>query len=144
MPKLNASMAAEADKAASEDGPAPVPAGLYVGKLVEVTVSEQPGPSGSHYWRWEYQLLDDGYVGKKLSLITSLSEKARFSMGGAFAAHGVPSDTDTDELIGQKVVLSVSQTTINKGARQGQLTNRVDYTLPYDPDSDGTPLDGDF
>jgi hypothetical protein len=144
MPKLPANIGAEADKAASEDGPAPVPAGQYVGKLLEVKVSDKPGPSGSHYWTWEYQVMDDGYTGKKLRHITSLSEKARFSVGGAFAAFGVPSDTDTDELIGQRVLLVVSQTPIQSGPREGQLSNRVDYTLPYNPETDGSPLDEDF
>lgn len=144
MPKLSKAVATEADQAAVESGPAPIPEGLYVGRLLEVKVSDNPGPSGSHYWMWEYQVMDDGYNGKKLTHITSLSEKARFSVGGAFAAFGVPSDTDTDELLGQRVMLHVVQTVIQKGPRQGQNTNSVDYTLPFDPDKDSTPLDEDF
>ena len=144
MPKLNDAMAGEADKAANEEGPAPIPAGLYIGKLVEVEVSEKDGASGYPYWTWHYQVMDEGYVGKKLRHITSLSPKARFSVGGAFAAFGVPSNTDTDELIGQRVMLNVIQAPIQKGARQGQLSNSIDFTLPYNPEQSDTPLDEDF
>lgn len=134
MPKLTQAMAQEADKAADDGGPAPIPAGVYVGKLLGVTVSDKEGDSGYHYWMWEYQVMDEGYTSKKLRLITSLSPKARFSIGGAFAAHGVPSDTHTDELVGSRVLLQVTQGPIQKGPRAGQVVNRLDYTMPYDED----------
>lgn len=134
MPKLAADIAREADNAADEGGPAPIPVGLYVGKLLGVTVSDKEGPSGSHYWTWEYQVMDEGYTAKKLRLITSLSEKARFAIGGAFAAHGVSSDTDTDELVGDRVLMQVGQRTLDKGTNKGQIVNSIEYTLPYDED----------
>ena len=132
MPKLGSDIAREAENAAEEDGPEPVPDGVYVGKLDEVKVSDEPGNSGHHYWMWVFKLQDEEYQNKKLTFITSLSPKARFSVGGAFKAFGVPADTHTDELLGQLATLHVSMGPIQRGSRKGQMGNTIESLSPYE------------
>lgn len=148
MPKLNEEMANEAEVAIEEGGPEPIPAGVYVGKLTNVTVSDKPGGSGFHYWVWEFQVMDEGYTNKTLKTNTSLSPQARFSFGGMFKAFGVPANTHTDELIGQRVLMTVTQVPIQKGPRTGQITNNVEYCSPFSTDeapaSFNTNHDEDF
>lgn len=47
-----------------------------------------------------------------------------------FEAHGYDVDSDTDELIGEQVILQIGVETINRGERAGQRTNRVNAVLP--------------
>jgi hypothetical protein len=42
-----------------------------------------------------------------------------------FEAHGYTEDTDTDEMIGSKAVLVIGVETIQRGAKAGEKTNRV-------------------
>jgi hypothetical protein len=142
MPQLSKVDAAEAVKQAedSENRFEPVPEGMYIGQLTEVDVSDKEGPSGFHYWTWDFKIMDEGYEGKTVRYISSLSPKARFSFGLAFAAFGVPADTHTDELIGRRVLLNVSQQIAASGVRQGKPVNRVEEILPFE--GGDTPLDG--
>lgn len=145
MPKLAAEVARHAEEAAQEGGPQPIPEGVYVGRLHSVEISEKEGPSGHHYWTWIFKLQDEGYQNREQRLITSLSPAAAFAVGGAFAAFGVPADTDTDELLGRLALLKVTQGVIQSGSRQGEVGNRVQYLMPYDgPVSETSPLDQDF
>lgn len=132
MPKLAANIAREAEQAAEEDPYKLLPVGIYVGKLDEVEVSDQPGPSGHDFWAWKFIVQDEGYKGAQQTAITSLSPKARFSIGAAFAAFGVPADTHTDEILGELALLTVNQAPIAKGNRAGQIGNRVESIDPYD------------
>lgn len=101
--------------------------GPYVATLKDVTVSDSEGASGYHYWRWEFDL--DDAPGRQW-LNTSLSPKAYFKLQETFEAFDATPDTDTDELIGDKVRLIVSQTTAQGGKRKGELVNQVDSVLP--------------
>lgn len=116
-----------------------LPAGVYVASLLEVDATKE-GPKGP-YWSWQFKVEDEEYEGRRLFNNTSLSEKADFKMKETFDAFGVPSSTDTDELIGHVVKLAVSQQTIQGGSRDGQLGNQVDKLLKYDSADDG---DEDF
>lgn len=132
MPKLAANIAREAEQAAEEDPYKLLPVGMYVGKLDDVEVSDQPGPSGHDYWSWKFKIQDEGYQGNQQTFVTSLSPKARFSVGQAFAAFGVPADTHTDDILGELVLLTVTQNVIQKGNRAGQIGNQVQTLSPYD------------
>lgn len=132
MPKLATNIAREAEQAAEEDPYKLLPDGQYVGKLDSVEVSDNEGASGFHYWTWLFKIQDPGYEGTEQRFITSLSPKARFSVGQAFAAFGVPADTHTDEIVGSLALLTVVQTVIQKGTRQGQTGNNVQQLDPYD------------
>lgn len=91
------------------------------------------GPAGP-YWSWEYEILDGEFMDRRLWNNTTLAENAQFGLKQTFDAFGVPTDTDTDELLGKVVRLSVSQRTIQKGPRTGELSNNVDRVMPPDPD----------
>jgi hypothetical protein len=132
MPKLAANVAREAEQAAQEDPYKLLPPGIYIGKLDSVEVSDDEGPSGFHFWTWKFKIMDEGYKGAEQAFITSLSPKARFSVGQAFAAFNVPADTHTDEICGQLAMLTITQQTIQKGNRAGQLGNQVQSLSPYD------------
>lgn len=137
MPKLNKTTA----KKAADSGSSfeVFDAGVYMCKLLKVTVSDKPGKSGSHYWTWEVEIDDPEFAelnGRRGWLITSLSEKALFKMNETFAAFGAATDTDTDELIGNYALGTFSQEVQEEGQRKGQLQNRLEGLLPAD-DFDG-------
>jgi hypothetical protein len=146
MPKLGHEEARVAEQAAEEGGPELIPEGTYLLQLLDVEVSDKPGGSGFHYWTWQYKIVDEDskFKGREIRLITSLSPKAAFSIGGAFAAHGVPADTHTDELLGQKVWGRITIGKITSGPRTGEDSNNLNYTSPFDGDMKAASLPDDF
>lgn len=131
MPKLNKSLAAKTEEAEVKDFTA-LPAGVYTSKLLEVEVKEGL-QSGKPYWNWTFEV--DGeehpdHADRRLWVITSLSENALFKLKEVFHAFGYTTDSDTDELIGEKVKLVVIEQEIEKGKRKGQIGNQVEQVLP--------------
>jgi hypothetical protein len=66
-----------------------------------------------------------------------------------FSAFGYTSDSDTDEMIGERCVLKIKKTTIGEGKRKGEPGNEIDDFLPLDSvdfeDGDGAAgADDDF
>jgi hypothetical protein len=131
MPKLPGQAAADAKKAAQGGGREALEEGTYAGRLTSV-IAKPAASSGNPMWVWEFEVIDEPYVGRKLWVNTVLTEKAMWKVGEMFNAFGVPTDTDTDELIGETCLLQVSQQVIQKGARTGQMGNNVDRALPTD------------
>jgi hypothetical protein len=146
MPKLGADEARVAEQAAEEGGPELIPTGTYLCKLLDVEVSDKEGDSGYHYWSWMLKIIEEGskFAGREIRLITSLSPKAAFAIGGAFAAFGVAADTHTDELLGEKVYARIVVAKITKGSRMGEDGNNVNYLLPYDGDDSKSEIPDDF
>lgn len=140
MPKLSGQDARTVEAAAEESEKRfqPIPQGVYVLQLVDVDVSDAPGDSGFHYWIWKFRVLDEAYRGKELQLITSLSPQAAFAIGLAFAAFGVPADTHTDELLGQRCMGYVIQRPDRKDP--SRIFNSISNVTPYDAEQDETPL----
>lgn len=141
MPKLN-KKTAKAIEETESGGFSLLENGRYIGKLREVTV--KPGKEYD-YWSWEFDNLraiddPDTIIPGRQWANTSLSPKAAFKMKEAFEAFGVPADTDTDELIGEDVILVVGTRTIKEGDRAGEQANQVNNLLPL---SDGGEDDGD-
>jgi hypothetical protein len=129
LPKLNKETAKAVKEA--EGGFPVIPDGVYEAKLLKCTVSEKPGASGFHYWNWEYILEgNEEHDGSHQFNNTSLSPKALFKFNETFAAFGVPSTTDSDELISKKVRLKIGSRTIQDGARKGELGNEIQKVLP--------------
>lgn len=128
MPKLDKKTAAAVEENEGS-GFEPIPDGRYELQLRDVTVAE--GPQGP-YWKWEFEIPDDApdYQGRRFWVNTSLSERAQWKLKETFDAFEVPADTDTDELIGQRVIGYVSVGTINSGQRKGQKSNNVDNLYP--------------
>lgn len=123
MPKLNKATAKKVDQAASEF---PLhEAGLYLLALNKVT--EKKGTEAP-YWEWEFSIVGDenGEELEKAGRIwenTSLSEKAQWRLKAMFDAFGVPTDTDTDELLGAYIWANIGQEVQEQGARKGQMVN---------------------
>jgi hypothetical protein len=127
MAKLNKNLAQQAkDKASDWDGTGVVPPGVYLCKLTTVDTSRS-GPSGP-YWTWEYTTVGvaDEPANKKFWDNTSLSDKAIGRLGKVFEAFGVDTDTDTDDLIGSLVAVTVKIGTIRAGERAGEQRNEVE------------------
>ena len=128
MPKLNKNLAKQADEAEVQDF-SPLPEDTYRAKLLEVEQKEGR-QSGKPYWNWTFEVTEGDHTGRRLWVITSLSEKALFKLKEVFQAFGYTTDSDTDEMIGEEVRLVVSQMVIEQGKRAGQIGNQVDQVLP--------------
>lgn len=131
MPKLNKQTAGKVEASEALDF-SPLEEGIYEVQLNKVEVKEG---KDNPYWSWEFEIPADAQenAGRRFWANTSLSEKALWKLKEAFAAFGASTDTDTEDLVGKRIRLSVSQTTIQKGPKTGELTNSVESFLPLDP-----------
>lgn len=131
MPKLDAKNA-KAVEAADAAGSFLMPAGRYAAQLR--SVKEEAGDEFP-YWVWEFENLhdEDGvrHPGRQWNN-TSLSPKSRGFMKAVFEAFGYEANSDTDEMIGEWVVLYVEQETQQKGKNAGKLRNNVARLAPFD------------
>lgn len=162
MPKLNKPLQAEVDAAEPVSGLfEPLTPGRYIARLSDVVakVSSNNNPM----WVWEFTDIHtmDGerqpgrqwyttmLPGGKKSATTPDDKWAtsqRLSAGrlkAAFEAFGYSLDSDTDEMLGEQVVLQLTIETINKGERAGQRTNRVAGLHPLPEGFDPNDFDGD-
>jgi hypothetical protein len=150
MPKLNKKQAKGVDDASGSFEP--LDDGVYHARLRGVETSDEPGPSGSHYWKWEFEVVEEPYINRRLWTNTSLAEAAAFKLKEAFEAFGEDTDTDTDELCGRVVRLVVSTGVIQKGARKGEPNNSIDritaaaddFELPEGAEAAATSVEGDL
>lgn len=133
MPKLPSAAAAEAKKAAEAGGFTAVEEGPYKLRLTDVKATNAKS-SGNPMWTWELESVEEGTRGRKFWVNTVLTEKAMWKVGEMFAAFNAPTDTDTDELIGEHCLGNVVQRTITQGARAGQLGNDVARCEALDED----------
>lgn len=136
MPKLNSDVAKKVDQA--ESGFQPVPEGVYILQLMD-DVEVKEGAKGP-YWRWTFEVPKEHegaeleHSGRRFWTNTSLSEAAYFKLQETFRAFGVPTDTDTEELVGRRVKAVIVMRTIQQGARKGELSNEIEKLLPLDSD----------
>ncbi len=147
MPKLNKSQAKEVGDASG--GFEPLEDGVYHARLRGVEVSDNAGKSGFHYWKWEFEVVEEPYINRRLWTNTSLAPTAAFKLKEMFDAFGVDTDTDTDELCGQIVRLVVKTTTIQEGTRKGELSNEIERVSPADdefeaPEAEAKSVEGDL
>lgn len=121
MPQLPAAIAGQVNDAEN-------PFGLmepHVARAILTKVEVGEGAKGP-YWKWLFKTTGDSqYPNRNITHITSLSAAAAYGLKETFDAFGVPTTTDTDELIGETVRLKISQRTISKGPRAGELDNNV-------------------
>ena len=134
MPKLSNDMAKKVDTA--EDGFKPVEPGWYQLKLVEVDTGE--GAKGP-YWQWVFRRHDSDSA-KRFWETTSLSEEARWRLRKVFEAFEVPTDTNTDDLLGLWIWAELGIKTIQKGTRAGELDNTIVQFKPQSHKIDDTQL----
>lgn len=136
MPKLNSETAEKVD--AVKDGFEPLEEGVYVLQLLE-DVEVKEGPKGI-YWKWTFVVPEehDGEklenAGRKIFTNTSLKETAFFKLKETFAAFGVATDTDTEDLVGKRVKAMIVQEAIGAGARKGEIGNQIQKLFPLDYD----------
>jgi hypothetical protein len=128
MPQLNDTLAQKV--ADAEDGFKLLDPGIYRLTLIEVEVKEgKKGP----YWSWRFDVTEgEPNAGRRFYENTSLSEAAFFRLKSVFAAFGVPTGTDTEELIGRQLRGVVGHETIGDGPKMGELRNSLDQLLPKD------------
>lgn len=138
MPKLGKETAAAVE---ANEGFKNIPPGTVVTVALKA-VETGEGDKGP-YWQWIFRVPEDQdeFVGRELRETTSLSTDAQWRLKQVFESFAVPTDTDTDDLIGKRVRLIVGERTIQKGERTGELVNTVVKTLPLD-DADQTPATG--
>lgn len=133
MPKLTKQTAKAVDKAEAAGGSYLLPEGRYAARLN--SVNEKPG-NVAPYWVWEFvDLHDDEGVkraGKQWNN-TSLSDKSLGFLKSTFEAFGYTADSDTDEMIGEWVVLHLTQEPIGAGPKAGQLRNNVQSLSEFVP-----------
>lgn len=134
MPKLNEEVAQKVEQA-EDSGFAPLEEGVYILELME-DVEVREGPKGV-YWRWTFQIPEGmENSGRRFWVNTSLSDNAFWKLKETFDAFGVPTNTDTEDLVKRQVKAVITITTVQKGKREGELTNEVDKLLPLDADAD--------
>ena len=133
MPKLAKKAAAEVEKADAASGSYLLPEGRYAAQLKSVT--EKNGDQFP-YWVWEFHNLHDPEGTKRPGKMwnnTSLSPKSVGFLKASFEAFGYTADSDTDEMIGEWVVLYLVQEPRSpKGPRAGQLRNNVQSLSEFD------------
>lgn len=142
MPKLDDTKAAAVE--AAEDGFKPVPEGVYILQLME-DVDVKTGDKGV-YWRWTFEVpeVHEGdtleHGGRRFWTNTSLSDAAYFKLKETFQAFGVPTNTDTAELVGKKVKATIVQKVIQGGQRKGEIGNEIAklHPLSHDEAADAT------
>lgn len=137
MPKLSNQVAEAVKTAGESSGFTAMDEGKFRVRLVEVTAKEAKS-SGNPMWTWKVEVLGpieggDRYKGRNLWINTVLVDQAMWKLAETFAAFGVPTDTDTDELLGCTAVATVIQREITQGPRAGQMGNDVSR---LDPDTD--------
>ena len=138
MPKLNQKTAKAVEQAEAWEagsGRQLLDEGRYAAQLYKV--EERPGRVAPQ-WSWRFVNVhnEDGELQGRTNLFhsTSLSPKAYGGFKQTFNAFGYTPDSDTDEMLGEWVVLYVVQEIQEQGAKAGQRVNRVTSLSPFDPD----------
>ncbi len=127
---------AKAVKAAPDaEVPELLPDGVYRAQLVEVA-AKTGKTSGEPYWAWKFKLAEKGWPTQHIWENASLAGTADFKMKQIFTAFGVDPYTDTDELIGDYVLLKITHGTQQQGANAGSERNEIAAVLPLDDDAE--------
>ena len=133
MPKLTAKVAKSVDSAEAASGSFLLPEGRYAAQLKSVN---QKDGNEYPYWVWEFENLHDSEGNKKPGRQwnnTSLSPKSLGFLKATFEAFGYTSDSDTDEIVGEWVVLYLVQETVARGPKAGNLRNSVQSLSEFNP-----------
>lgn len=142
MPKLTKAAAKVVDSAEAAGGFPLLDEGRYAAQLMKV---EQKAGKEFPYWVWEFSNVHDeegtSYAGR-LWNNTSLSPKSAGFLKAVFEAFGYTTDSDTDEMVGEFVVVHVIQEVIPTGQHAGRKTNRIQRFAEFDPNEwDFDPAD---
>lgn len=145
MPRLAPARAAEVKKA-GEEGAFPVfPVGLTKLKLADVTTGNSR--AGDPMWTWEFKYVEylenweapegaepgskdathptERYAGKSIKYYTVLRDDLLWDLDNMFAAFDSDPDVDTDDLVGDMIVVMMDQAVIEKGPAKGNMGNNI-------------------
>ena len=131
MPKLNSTKAAEVKKAGEEGSKfVLLPEGKYRVKLTDVEPTESR--SGAAMWVWKFETVEflenptqEGTQGKEIWYRTVIQDNTLWDLDRVVAAFDAEPDTDTDELVGDEIVVMVDQQVITGGKSKGKMGNNV-------------------
>lgn len=131
MPKLNPTKAQEVKKAGEEGSKFTLlPIGKFRVKLTDVESTESR--AGKPMWVWKFETVEhlDGTTdgsnkGKELWYRTVIQDNTLWDLDRVFAAFDAEPDTDTDDIIGDEIVVMVDQEMINGGKSKGKMGNTI-------------------
>lgn len=123
MPKLGGEKAQAVKKAGEEAGDQQLlQPGVYEVKLT--TVKSQKSQAGDPMWVWHFKTVKPlKNVG--IREFTSLSEESLWKLAQVFGAFGVEPDTDTDELLGDKIKVEIDIEIAQRGKLKGKEVNTI-------------------
>jgi len=170
MPKLASKIANATESAEVVHGGGdfePLPKGKYLAKLTEVSVRDEKNKYDAPQWSAEFQEIhtldgekQPGRQWLNLTLPTTSKMHPAYANGqekwekyqamllgrlkAFFEAFGYTPDSDTDEMLGEWAVITLSISTIQSGPNQGKLRNEVtdieevpeDFEAPEDSEYD--------
>lgn len=156
MPKLDKKLAKRVEKTEPTHGFGLITPGKYFGTLKDVKIEsdkndsvvwvfvfadlfsvESSEPAAGQQW---YRItlpndnVPDGHDAKKWATAQDINAGR---LAALFEAFGYTPDSDTDELLGEKAVITIGVRTIDKGARTGEKVNNVNDIEAIDEDVHG-------
>lgn len=130
--KLNKTVAAQARKAAEENKATPrgpMPEGTY--ELRVADIKNGTSSTGNAMWVWEFRVTaaegQEDYKNRKLTERTALTESALWKLANIFEGLGVPLETDSDDLIGLKLMAYVGTEEGRGEKNAGKVFNNIEY-----------------
>ena len=132
MPKLDKGVAKKVEESEAASGSFLVAEGRYAAQLLKV---EEKEGKEYPYWVWQFGNLHNTagelIPGRQWNN-TSLSPKSFGFLKATFEAFGYTTDSDTEEMVGEWVVLYLIQEPIQQGPRAGSLRNAVQSVFEFD------------
>lgn len=135
MPKLSAQNAKKV--AETETGGRsfePLPEGKYRVRLTEVESAMTRGDNGATKkpkWVWKFEVVAPAeHEGRWLFEHAVIGDSTLWKLAQIFEAFGVPTDTDTDDLIGETIDVMVGQEIAQRGKLAGKTVNRITDYIP--------------
>ena len=159
MPKLNKQAYEAVNNAEEFSGDfSPLEPGKYVGVLIEVDVQEHPNHANVMVWNAIFAEIHDLEGNKKpgrqwhrLNVILDRKMPATYQkdqetwdkfvgvsdaqVKGFFTSMGYTVDSDTDEMIGEAVILKLGIRTIQSGQRAGEKANNVQRLISIEDEA---------
>lgn len=128
MPVLPSALAESSDEAAKESGSfSALDPGIYTGRLGKCDAIESR--AGKPMWALEFDQIHDLEGNKKGGRLWSnitLEESVAWKIAQFFSAFGVPTSTNTDHLLNNRIRLEVSKRVQTMGKNTGKEVNDID------------------
>lgn len=131
MPKLLPAKAAEVKKAGEEGSKFTLlPIGKFRVKLTDVESTESA--KGKPMWVWKFETVefldgtsDGSNKGKEVWYRTVIQDNTLWDLDRVFAAFDADPDTDTDDIVGDEIVVMIDQEMITGGKSKGKMGNSI-------------------